>query len=55
MILGKISFPKKWWGIRTSCQGSCGITVHGGVVETCRNGSEDYGLVGVVMMEWLLD
>jgi len=47
-ILGKNSSQQEWWGSGTAAQGSGGVTVPGGVQETCRCGTEGHGLVGMV-------
>ena len=34
-----------------AAQGGGGVTIPGGVQETCRYGTEEHGLVGMVMMD----
>ena len=40
-ILGKTSSLKEWWCIGTECPGSSGVTIPGGVQETCGCGIKD--------------
>jgi len=42
-------------GLEHVAQGGGGVTVPGGVQETCRCGTEWRGLVGMVEMSWWLD
>ena len=41
--------------VAQAAQGGGGVTIHGGVQETCRCGTEGRGLVGMVEMGWWLD
>jgi len=49
-ILGKISSLKEWSGIGTGCPGGGGVPIPGGVQETCRCGTSEHGLVGMVVL-----
>ena len=54
-ILRKMSFLKEWAGVGTGCPGSWLSHHPGGVQKTCRCGTSEQGLVGLVVLGWWWD
>jgi len=49
-----VTSPKKQWCTGTGCPRSGGVTIPGGVPETCRCGTWGHSLVGKVVGRWML-